>query len=1208
MSDCILIPDGASSDRRPAPGPPPRTNPDASGSARTNRAPGHAHAQPPSAAAATFVPAASVGQPAANRTLSPGKGRSGALTSRARLPDPGLAAARPPRGPRDANFISREHKPLADAGGSGRERSLSVNSADAGAEQEDHLLLDYLAELGEAAPLSRQPSPERDAGAGVLPSPTTPWTPDAGAMPTTDAEPSPAADTPEASPVSPLPEQPIKGIVGTTADKKYDDAGGFERLKEFNMDSFLATIQKMGAKGLARNRQRGILKDLAKEMEAKICDNLKVLAPFVAQNTGDWKAIDPTPSLPPKLAQQLQTFLSSFHHDELAVLYMNSLYAAVTSELLDVKVHHAGSGASDRRILMRLIEGIVPEVLYRELPSDLDAEAERGKSVLEVVWKKAQGDEIETLGGYVAWAMSNQRADVGAPATEKSPKQRAGLLPPRTVAAFYRCFLEDHAIVELEMDASAFPLWLGLICGTTMDCLKQLTNPNLRNVSYKFPGHIPRDQFEAHLKYVSKARIGLAKSGGRSGTRRAPKEGGKTVDPVKMQVDLYEGCKAALFPPASVAQEKAAGDASLAALVLDDGGSDVSQPKLFETWYAAQKKNAAVPYVGPEYQSLLLALLASRNEPGVYLAWTRIAGDDWAGNGAFIAFLESVARQRKAARGAGLPDLPTAKDRWTSLDKRRLKHALEGFANSAALELDDLTKRKRLGKQSDGDGARRRQIEGTAKGISSLLAAFPREGSMLWAVLRFAWRMLLFLVAIVFGVSALTNAFPQLTRMRLKPDAPIVKDIEDCRGVHGKTWCSAREATASAVRASRDSLSSVVAPVFEAHVQPLYDNHVRPLYDAYGAPVARQAAEYLPQIRDVLQPAVVAAGAGVLQGVTMLEDTADNVVGWTMNQDWAKLSADGLDAAQKTARLVRQKTGEGWEAAKPHVLSATERIGLAAQSAYDKAMEVPALSKAAGFLHQNVVGPVSRTWEAVTPQASLAGELWLNGTKAAYLFLRRKHPKFPGETWEQKFAEESVLEDIYNAADFLAIRAVDYSRAARHRLSGWGSLAWKKWDAFVGWLEDSVGIEFGDLDLDLDFSSSPPEAPAKEEPVPADPAPELPAVEWEPIDADDQRVICGLAICIMALMTMLSTLQLAAVSGADAAAEDPHPPAEPDLELEERVVEGLNEVEQEEAPAVLETSGEDIFEDVQVEAPAVHTPEPDSDQTDGMDSVLEAGW
>lgn len=59
--------------------------------------------------------------------------------------------------------------------------------------------------------------------------------------------------------------------------------------------------------------------------------------------------------------------------------------------------------------------------------------------------------------------------------------------------------------------------------------------------------------------------------------------------------------------------------------------------------------------------------------------------------------------------------------------------------------------------------------------------------------------------------------------------------------------------------------------------------------------------------------------------------------------------------------------------------------------------------------------PLSDIVNGTLSQISQATELWLNGTKAMYLFAVGKHPQNPGETWEQKFAEESVKEDLEDA-------------------------------------------------------------------------------------------------------------------------------------------------------------------------------------------------
>ncbi len=74
--------------------------------------------------------------------------------------------------------------------------------------------------------------------------------------------------------------------------------------------------------------------------------------------------------------------------------------------------------------------------------------------------------------------------------------------------------------------------------------------------------------------------------------------------------------------------------------------------------------------------------------------------------------------------------------------------------------------------------------------------------------------------------------------------------------------------------------------------------------------------------------------------------------------------------------------------------------------------------------------PSGRTYpgDGPVPVASLSenlqqfAELWLNGTKAMYLLAVGKWPKNPGETWEAKFAEESVWEDLTDARDWVLER------------------------------------------------------------------------------------------------------------------------------------------------------------------------------------------
>lgn len=564
-------------------------------------------------------------------------------------------------------------------------------------------------------------------------------------------------------------------------------------------------------------------------------------------------------------------------------------------------------------------------------------------------------------------------------------------------------------------------------------------------------------------------------------------------------------------------------------------GKEAAQPKLFDIWFNVQSANQTNPFLAPEYQALLLSILSNRNEPGVYLAWTKIAADDWSGNGAWISYLDSVARQRRSARGADL-GMPSEKERWNSLDKRRLRHALEGFANSAALELDDLNKRKKQGIQTAEDGNRRRQVEATTRKISSLLAAFPRPGSYLLYSVRLLSSLLWYLAIFIFGTSVLSNAFPRLMKMRLKPDAPIITDMSECRGVHGQTWCTARDKTLDAVKVSKDTLASVVEPAYKTHVEPLYEAHVKPIYDKYGAQIVLKASEYLPQIQEAVAPAAGLAGAGILRGVSFVEEVADTAVKWTMNRDWSKATAEGMETVGQTAKLVRRKTEEGWELAKPHVQTTWEKVGEAASSAYARALEVPAINQAATFLQEKVGEPAGQAWGAVSPKVRQAGSAAWDGARAAYLLAAGKKPTTE-ETWSDKLKKESVREDLAEKWKLLKAKAGEQSAKASGYLNRGRSSLSAKWNGFVSWLEDSVGIEFGELDNELRDvmadeqelyiervvqAAAVPEASAEtegqapleqqqeqrqqEEAKPVEPTPEpakAPAVEWEDLDDMD---------------------------------------------------------------------------------------------------------
>lgn len=256
---------------------------------------------------------------------------------------------------------------------------------------------------------------------------------------------------------------------------------------------------------------------------------------------------DPLPSLTPKLAEQLRTFLSGFHPDELTILYKDSLYGAINAERLDLKVSHTGSASAAWRILIRLIESIVPEVLYGDVSSDLANmdEADQGSvSVLKLVMEKAgrSDDGDQTAGGYLAWAASNQRAELGNPtgSPDRSGKQR-GMLPPRTVSSFYDLFLEQ-LFSEVDMDAAATPMWLLLLADTATDCLAQLNSPGTRPLGYKSAGQVDYEKFDVLVRRVGELRKEIAKVGGKAATK--PKNGEQVKkDPRKLLLSIYEGTK-----------------------------------------------------------------------------------------------------------------------------------------------------------------------------------------------------------------------------------------------------------------------------------------------------------------------------------------------------------------------------------------------------------------------------------------------------------------------------------------------------------------------------------------------------------------------------------------------------------------------------------------------------------------------------------------
>ena len=624
-----------------------------------------------------------------------------------------------------------------------------------------------------------------------------------------------------------------------------------------------------------------------------------------------------------------------------------------------------------------------------------------------------------------------------------------------------------------------------------------------------------------------------------------------------------------------------------------ESGKEVPQPKLFDSWFAVQSANQAVPFLAPEHQALLLAVLSNRNEPGVYLAWTKIAGDDWAGNGAWISFLESVVRQRRThGTDSGVP---TDKERWTALDMKRMRHALEGFANSAALELDDLNKRKRQGIQTAEDGTRRRQVEMTSRRIASLLAAFPRPGSWIFWFIKVALRLLVLLVIFIFGTSVLSNAFPRLMKMRLKPDAPLIKDLNECNGVHGQTWCTARDRTMGAVKASRDSVGSIVGPAYEAHVQPLVNSHVKPLYEGFGAPLVRKASEYLPHVQKAVAPVAAVAGAGALYGVSWLEEAADGLVKWVMKTDWSKVSAEGIEAAGQTMKLVRRKTEEGWELAKPHVVAAKDQVGAVASDLYGRAMEVPTVAQVSSVLQDNVAAPAGKAWGAVRPALEGAAGTASKGAKAAYLRALRRQPTNPGETWDMKIAEHSMWDDVTSAWDWTKGRAAISAGKASGYLSKGGDKVKQRWYTFVTWLEDSVGIEFGQLDEELQnvFTETTAAPPVKT------------------AAADQESIFSNVAIpAVEAVDDPVATQETVPQPTPEVAKSVPAEQWETfdDLDTTEEEIakpafeEPSEPAQAEEAPQIPETTPEPEVEEQQVDDPVTSEDSPFDDIDDGSES------
>lgn len=745
------------------------------------------------------------------------------------------------------------------------------------------------------------------------------------------------------------------------------------------------------------------------------------------------------------------------------ILYKDTLYAAITGERLDIKCEHARSCATTRRLLVRLIETIVPEVLYHVISAE--DPAHDGQVLKQVLKKAGQSGMDDTLGGYLAWAMSNQRAElVSSPVTDKGGKLLALLLPPRTISCYLESFL-DRTVDGLGGGPDAVPAWLHLIGETTVVCLAQLNAAGTRQIVYKTRGHVQLETFEGLVKRVGEWRKERAKAGGRSAVK--PKKGEKPAkDPIRLLLSIYEGMKGALFPLATV--ERGSGAPPFASrLILMGDETEVPQTKLFESWFRAQNSSQAVPFLAHEYQSLVLALLSNRNEPGTYLAWTKLAADDWSGNGAWISYLDSVARSRSVRSSDG--SVPSDKDRWMALDKTRLRYAIEGFSNSAALELDDLSRRKRQGiSLTKEDSVRRRQIEATKQSIVSLLGAFPRRGSVILSLLKFALRLLFILVVVIFFASVLTTAFPWLTRIRLRKDAPLVVDLQECRGIHGRSWCWAKDKAGVVFEASRQGLSSIVEPVYE----PIYEAHVKPVYDEYALPLVRRAGQYLPKVQEAVSPFATVAGAGVVYGVKWLEEAVDAIVQSGKDMDWQRLYSATARVASGTVDVAGRASVEIWAAAKPLVVSSAERTREAVGDAYLRLMRVPSIAEAAAKFDQHVGQPSGKLWTQVKPRLQHAAELGRKGTKMAYLVIVRKQPKSPDETWESKIETESFVRDVGAAWTWSKEKAAASMDPALDNLASVHQATKEGWHKFVSWLEDSVGLEFGEWEDEIEVGFS----------------------------------------------------------------------------------------------------------------------------------------
>ncbi len=737
-----------------------------------------------------------------------------------------------------------------------------------------------------------------------------------------------------------LQEMPHSTSQITLTNGKKQRVSGFEALSRLDVDKTLKTLAKLTNKDATLEQQIASLSDLQKEMDRICSDDLSIHVPKLEAKD----ALKPSvlKYVSDEVKQQLIGTLKSHPREALAELYLEvALELLKREEATDVHVDgEVLISTSAQRLLLAAISEACPNILYYGEPSVLD-KLFRQKDVSKL-------EASDTPLSNLLMCLVNQQNDanyIGAYYKRMLPTILGNMKSkPSRLSLFGKAD-------ELESDIGDW----GAI--STSLAIKTLANLKEKHEVV----HISSETYAKLRKLVSPWPPATSSSS-------------PSYPLLQALRSIYQGSQwAALYP-----QKKK--------IVFEK-----SADKLFETWFneAARTKN-----LSDDVCIDLLHLMARPENSPVFLKWTSLASDSEENIALTGKLIGTLDQARKASCGKEVSDLGRL---WKLMDRRLLKHTLQGFHHAHALLLDEMKRQTRAKDAAAKDltTIRRKTIEAVDAKIAKLTHHLGNR-SIVTRLFGWMYNLIRLVMFLMLGSSLITRLFPSLA-------SPQVLDhLAACNGLIGKGYCTTSQGISSAGQWSKGK-------IWQPHVAPKVDPAVNHIW--------RRVEPHVPVVQEAMKPIAAAAGSALLSGMAWAEDTAGRTVDWAANRDWNKVADKGWHGLKRVGSFTADVGKRGVDKVTPHAAGYLERLG---NSVTDKLASMDNASP----LFKSVHGTVSSIADVVTKQLKVGGMLWLNGVKASYIFATGRRPSFPGETWQTRLAEVSVWEDFLNVVDATLVRAV----------------------------------------------------------------------------------------------------------------------------------------------------------------------------------------